>query len=131
MNYMDYVDDACMNMFTFGQKDRMRAALNGPRSGLLSSNGCSGTSSKSKFLSNQYSFEMFPNPTAHAFQVRFNHLNAKAELSIQNTLGQTILQQTVRNGENIDITSLQNGIYFVTVTYQGQPIGTQKLVIQK
>ena len=25
MNYMDYVDDACMNMFSLGQKDRMRA----------------------------------------------------------------------------------------------------------
>ncbi len=27
-NYMDYSDDGCMNIFTIGQKDRMRAALN-------------------------------------------------------------------------------------------------------
>ena len=40
MNYMDYTDDACMYMFTKGQKVRMRAALNGPRSGLASSDGC-------------------------------------------------------------------------------------------
>ena len=39
-NYMDYSDDACMNLFTVGQKDRMQAALSGPRSGLLISNGC-------------------------------------------------------------------------------------------
>lgn len=27
MNYMDYTDDSCMNMFSNGQKDRMRAIL--------------------------------------------------------------------------------------------------------
>ncbi len=33
MNYMDYSDDACMHMFTIGQKDRMQAvfAPEGPR----------------------------------------------------------------------------------------------------
>jgi Pregnancy-associated plasma protein-A/Secretion system C-terminal sorting domain len=43
MNYMDYVDDACMNMFTQGQANRMYATfmdINSPRSGLLSSSGC-------------------------------------------------------------------------------------------
>jgi PKD repeat protein len=40
MNYMDYVDDACMQMFTPGQGTRMLAALNGPRASLLTSDGC-------------------------------------------------------------------------------------------
>ena len=31
MNYMDYVDDKAMFMFTAGQATRMNAALNGPR----------------------------------------------------------------------------------------------------
>jgi len=39
-NYMDYSDDRCMSLFTAGQKTRMLAALNGPRSGLLTSTGC-------------------------------------------------------------------------------------------
>jgi hypothetical protein len=43
MNYMDYTDDACMNLFTQAQKTRMRAVLapNGFRAGLLNSLGCS------------------------------------------------------------------------------------------
>jgi peptidoglycan hydrolase-like protein with peptidoglycan-binding domain len=35
MNYMDYVDDKAMFMFTAGQATRMNATLNGPRKGLF------------------------------------------------------------------------------------------------
>ena len=40
MNYMDYTDDACMNMFTQDQKTRMISSINSFRSDLLTSNGC-------------------------------------------------------------------------------------------
>ncbi len=38
-NYMNYTDDACMVMFTQGQKMRMGAAIAGPRASLLSQEG--------------------------------------------------------------------------------------------
>lgn len=41
-NYMDYSDDVCMNLFTLGQKDRMIAAINASRPGLISA-ACDGT----------------------------------------------------------------------------------------
>jgi hypothetical protein len=37
VNYMDYVDDAAMVMFTSGQVARMRAVLDGPRKSLVAS----------------------------------------------------------------------------------------------
>ena len=39
MNYMDYTDDACMNLFTQGQLVRINSAINGPRLPLQTSNG--------------------------------------------------------------------------------------------
>ncbi|MBN4051201.1 hypothetical protein JYU16_00140 [bacterium AH-315-M05] len=39
-NYMDYVDDACMNMFSEDQKTRMRAVIDGTRASLKTANCC-------------------------------------------------------------------------------------------
>ncbi|WP_162428151.1 M43 family zinc metalloprotease [Pontibacter pudoricolor] len=41
-NYMDYSDDACMNLFTNGQIAYMQAVLNSSRSSLLTSVACNG-----------------------------------------------------------------------------------------
>jgi len=40
MNYMDYTNDACMNLFTLDQKARMVAVMTGSRASLQSSVGC-------------------------------------------------------------------------------------------
>jgi hypothetical protein len=42
-NYMDYTNDACMNLFTNGQKTRMLAAINNYRQNMLSHNLCDGS----------------------------------------------------------------------------------------
>lgn len=40
MNYMDYVNDACMFMFSTGQKNRVASILNTARASLLTSTAC-------------------------------------------------------------------------------------------
>ena len=45
MNYMDYTNDACMNLFTQGQKTRMISAINQYRSNHLNQTNCNGPTS--------------------------------------------------------------------------------------
>ncbi len=45
MNYMDYTNDACMNLFTNDQKTRMHAAINQFRPNMLNHNLCNGATS--------------------------------------------------------------------------------------
>ena len=40
MNFMDYTNDNCMNLFTLGQRDRVWSAITNYRNELISSNGC-------------------------------------------------------------------------------------------
>ncbi len=40
MNYMDYGEDACLNMFTYGQKNAMQYVLNNQRASLFNQSHC-------------------------------------------------------------------------------------------
>ena len=59
-NYMNWVDDACTALFTKGQAERMHAALNGARSGLLENNTCLVTTSIP--LTTVSTLSIYPNP---------------------------------------------------------------------
>lgn len=48
MNYMDYVNDACMYLFTAGQTDRMRNAIDAERASLITSDGCTPVNLKTR-----------------------------------------------------------------------------------
>lgn len=73
-NYMDYSDDACMNIFTLGQKARIRAVMeiSPRRSTLISSNVC-GTQVATRPTSN---FQANTRRVLLGGQVRFNDLSA-------------------------------------------------------
>lgn len=131
MNYMDYVDDACMVMFTAGQATRMRAALNGPRAGLLTSTACQSTSLTENNLTS--SFSMYPNPGANEITLNLNNFSKEAiTCSIYSILGEEI--KTVSNIKTstftIPVNELPNGTYFVKIM-QGTSSSMQKLFIAK
>ena len=133
MDYMDYSDDAEMAMFTIGQAQRMQAALNGDRAGILTSLGCSSPSGIHDVLS-QNSFDIYPNPTNGVFSIDLKFYNPKqtTSLSILNVLGETVKNIPVisNNSIRIDASELTNGVYYLQVKMVNRT-ETKKIFITK
>lgn len=108
-NYLDYTADVCMTMFTEGQKMRMLAALNGPRSSLLSSNACSPPVSTDDQKPINYIL-VSPNPASDFINIKSNRNN----FQIFSHTGHYIKSFETYNLESrLDISSLPSGIYII------------------
>lgn len=132
MNYMDYVDDHCMNMFTEGQADRMSAALNGLRSGLLTSQGCNAlVSIQDVSFSNAIS--VFPNPSNGIFTLNIDLTGtSSANAYIVDVTGSIVVELGSHNTGNstVDISDLSSGAYFLKVII-GNKSATEKIFVTK
>lgn len=124
MNYMDFTDDGCMNLFTEGQKAEMRSlfALGKVRNSFLnstvcdSSNGAGGplpkdsTNSKTNVIT-------YPNP----FNTQINIITKDSEvigktLKLYNISGQLCLIKKITSQKTIlNVNSLPSGMYILKI----------------
>ena len=122
MNFMDITHDACTNLFTLGQRDRMRAvfAEGGPRHAILSSNGGSGPSFPFpaelpvEHTSDQRPL-FFPNPATNTVTI-----HAAGEIGesivIYNHIGQQVMREKITSMPlHININPLKSGLYFIQI----------------
>jgi hypothetical protein len=132
-NYMDYSDDSCTVMFTIGQKERMLAALNVARKGLLTSNGCQPVGRADHPFSAHFSLAPNPNvglvtlytPTYGVHSVKLTVFNAFGQI-VRNP--QTYVLQEGKT--QLDLTGQSNGVYYFKIEY-GNQIVTDKVLIKK
>lgn len=132
-DYMDYCNDACILLFTNGQKLRADATISTLRTGLASSNGCGNGSSGIADIANA-SFNVFPNPANDKITISFNkNLNSTATLHIYNSIGAQVKLMPLsklNSGEvTVDISDLSKGVYVMEIINEGSK-SLKKLVVQ-
>lgn len=130
MNFMDITNDACTNLFTLGQRDRMRALFldGGPRHSIVTQVSQLPTPSSPVDIPVDeplYLTRIFPNPSSRHIMVNTNNVTGE-NFTVRNQLGQVVMQTTIRsNTMHMNIGSLRNGLYFVQV---GNKEKAQKLI---
>ena len=131
MNYMDYVDDACMNMFTVGQAARMLADLNGIRASIRTSQACQGPTASNE-VSLQNAIEIYPNPSNGIFTIGVNGLKAaNTSVGVYDLLGSLVRFEDVKSFPlQMNLNQLPKGVYFVRINNGGK-IASKKVVITK
>jgi hypothetical protein len=118
-NYMDYSNDACMNIFTQDQKERMVAVLNNAarRKSLTTSTVCQDPNASIEDFGTLNALYLYPNPA----QTLINISGADGDLpdgfSIFNSLGQVITTVKVNGTADLTIntSAYANGVYLIKV----------------
>lgn len=126
MNYMDYVDDVAMAMFTNDQKTITQNTIVGPRASLLNSNACAllavGDIEKANSIS------LFPNPAVHYISIA-SPLVTVNEVEIFANDGKLVKKASVKNEtDKIDVRNLPIGNYFVRTYDNGNFIKSMKFI---
>ncbi len=125
-NYMDYTEDACLNIFTKGQAQKMNYILANYRNELKNSVGLGGVGIQTCL--NTLTLSMHPNPTEGIIYLDESFVN-NAVLQVYNTLGVLVYKESL-SSTRIDLNGLDAGIYYVYLTQKDQYIWTNKLVVQ-
>jgi Pregnancy-associated plasma protein-A/Secretion system C-terminal sorting domain len=126
MNFMDYVDDGCMVMFTQGQMKRMLATIEIFRPALANQGNRCVKNSVTKLNA---AFRIYPNPAIDEINIDFpdKEVAETGRMEIYNALGQMVFQTNtvLRNHMNIELPVLAAGIYWIRIGKQ-----SRRLIIQ-
>lgn len=122
MNYMDFTNDVCMNMFTSDQRKRTRALFEegGARNSLLRSKGLSISTVQETPLPDFYPqwlrVQVYPNPAASVLNLYFEYDERwrGREMQVLDMSGKIVIRKIINSKiQQIDVSRLNAGIYFI------------------
>ena len=124
MNYMDYSHDECLNMFTFGQKERMRTAIQQERIGLLLSDGCDIPSSVS-YIEPRKEVKVFPTPSNDNVFIEMPNFEEIQTFRLYSITGADLTtlitsKQVSPHGLSLQLTDIASGYYIFEVSTSNQ-----------
>lgn len=124
MDFMDFTDDGCMNMFTQGQKAEMRSlfAKGNLRNSLLNSIVCDSANAEGAPLPkpspSAIKINIYPNPFSQVIYVAGNSDTALAgnTLRLYNANGKLLLTQVIHSqNTTLDVSNLPAGFYILKI----------------
>jgi len=122
MNYMDFTNDACVYMFTLGQKKRMRSLFEpgGARYSIVHSRGLDTPVSQEIPLPESgpqwLHVNVYPNPAHNSVRVNFEYdiRWLGQELTVLDVAGKVMIRHKVTAAvDEIQLDALKPGIYFI------------------
>lgn len=131
MNFMDYTDDRCAALFTKGQKERMHAALQLFRPGLINAIPCTPPPSDPDSV---FSLSVNPNPADNfIIPVITGPRITNAEITVFNMIGQLVYSGQDQSDNIRPIHSLfwPSGIYIVQVKIDGETLNHKVVVTRE
>jgi hypothetical protein len=121
-NYMDFTNDACMNLFTRGQKARMQAVFSsgGARNSLVNSGGLDKPLIYESPLPQEdprwLEVKMYPNPVTTTLYLDFSYdvRWVGKTIFVTNLVGQSVKNLSISSKiQSIDVSNFKPGIYFL------------------
>ena len=134
MNFMDFTDDVCMNMFTKGQRKRARVLFEagGPRNSILYSKGLNVPLipyiEPKSFYPTWMHVRVYPNPASNSINVYFDYdvrwMGRKIQVLDMSgrVVSSKIISSTI---EIIDVSRLTAGVYFIRAEKGEEKIHTK------
>lgn len=127
-NYMDYSYDACMTLFTYGQKARMLGFLNTVRQGLITSPAGCNPIGIHENKANSILSSVVPNPASDQIIFKLKRTGTFTA-TFTDVLGKTIKSVVITETSNrIDVSGFEAGIIFYSISGNGKITDTGKFI---